>query len=550
MTTAHIAAPPRETYARTRSRFAWFHIPYAWVATIGAAVLFGMIGAAEVHAQSVLPLGFTDSIVVGGLDFPTGMARLPDGRVFVIEQKTAKVRLIVNGAMSSIDPVCTIDQVNGAGNEQGLLGIAVDSKWPAFPYIYIHCDATVPASKIRISRYTVTGDLTWSGNGALSIDVASRRDLITQLPDAAINHNGGTLRFGPGDMLYDSIGEDAQPCLAQDDSTLHGCILRLDVRRLPATPGGPPTLDVITPPDNPQVGSANLLTRLIWAWGLRNPFRFQIDPTDGVLYIGDVGQDRFEEIDRAAVGGLDFGWPIFEGPALYQPSCDSLGHPLTKPIAWYDRTAFSSGSAAVMCAGPYHAAVSAPQAFPAEYNGDVLYSDYYEGIMRRVHFDGTNWLPAAPVAGQPSSTDWAEGMDGVSDYSVAPDGSLWYCRQHVNYLGNSGEIHRIFPTPATLGLGGPGERGAATFALATPYPQPAKGSVRFRFTLGAKQAATLTIYDVRGRRVRDLAALTGASAQATWDGNDERGLPVPPGLYFARLQSGALHSSQHVMLLR
>ena len=124
------------------------------------------------------------------------------------------------------------------------------------------------------------------------------------------------MRFGPDGMLYDSMGDDASGCPAQDDATLHGVILRLDVSRLPSTPGGPPTIDVITPADNPQIASGNLNTRLIWAWGLRNPFRFQIDPTNGVLYIGDVGESQFEEIDRAPVGGLNFGWPYFEAFAL------------------------------------------------------------------------------------------------------------------------------------------------------------------------------------------------------------------------------------------
>ncbi|MGH7742336.1 MAG: PQQ-dependent sugar dehydrogenase, partial [Candidatus Eiseniibacteriota bacterium] len=254
------------------------------------------------NAQPLLPTGFQDQPVVGGFNYPVGLAALPDGRVFVIEQFSANVRLIVNDALSSTDPVCVVDQVNASGGEQGLLGIAVDPGWPGRPYLYVHCDASVPGNTIRLSRYTVTGDLSFTGSGALSVDPASRRDLITDLPDTAPNHNGGTLRFGIDGRLYDSMGEDAQSCLAQDDSTLHGVILRLDVSRLPATPGGPPAIDIITPPDNAQVGSSNLRRRLIDVWGLRNPFRFQIDPLDGSRFIGDVGESAYEEVDRAASG--------------------------------------------------------------------------------------------------------------------------------------------------------------------------------------------------------------------------------------------------------
>src|SRR5207249_382708 len=119
---------------------------------------------------------------------------------------------------------------------------------------------------------------------------------------SAPNHNGGTLRFGPDQCLYDSMGEDASGCVAQDDSSLRGVIMRLDTSRLPSTPGGPAPLDAITPPNNPQIGAINLKTRLIDAYGLRNPFRFAIDPLDGTLYIGDVGQSTYEEVDRQPVG--------------------------------------------------------------------------------------------------------------------------------------------------------------------------------------------------------------------------------------------------------
>ena len=505
--------------------------------------------AGSAHAQTLLPTGFADQPLVSGLDFPVGMARLPDGRVFVIEQLSAKVRLIVNGALASIDPVCTIDQVV-AGGERGLLGIAVDPDWPQRPYVYVHCDASVPGHTIRISRYTAAGDLSFTGNGALTIDVASRRDLLNDLPDAASNHNGGTLRFGLDRRLYDSVGEDAQACLAQDDSTCHGVILRLDVSRLPTTPGGPPSLDLITPSDNPQVGASNLKRRLIDAWGLRNPFRFQIHPNTGERFIGDVGQSAFEEIDIDAGGGLDFGWPYFEGPTILDAACDT-SHALTAPIAWYDRTNLGGSAAVIM--GPVYpinvVPLKAVSAFPSNYGGDAFFSDYYHGFLRRLTFTyGSGWSLAPPEAGQPSPSDWGEGFQGVSDYLVVPDGSIWYCRQGA--AAGAGEIRRI----AFIGSGGVGgPPSTPVLTMGSPFPQPSRGAVTLQYSLGISTPIRATIHDVRGRLIRTLEAgvTHGPGDQLlAWDGLDDRGRGVETGFYLVRIEAGGLSQSRRIVLVR
>jgi glucose/arabinose dehydrogenase len=516
------------------------------VAICAAAIAVGVLTPAPVRAQATLPDGFSDQLVVGGLDFPVGMAKLADGRVFVIEQKTAKIRLIVNGELSSTDPVCVVDQVQTSGLEQGLLGIATDPGWPARPYVYVHCDETAPNYTIRISRYTVTGDLSFTGNGALSIDVATRRDLINQLPDLYPIHNGGTLRFGPDGRLYDSMGEDSQGCLAQDDSTLHGVILRLDVSRLPATPGGPPSMDVITPPDNPQIGATEEKTRITWAWGLRNPFRFAIDPS-GVLFIGDVGENTYEEVDRAPVGGLNFGWPHFEAFAVNNGGCDTSSA-TTRPIAFYDRTSFPSG-AAVMCAGAYHAPAGAATPFPPGYDGDVFFSDFYQGFLRRLKGSGNNWSLAPAVSGQPNANDWAEGMDNVSDYFVARDGSLWYCRGSNNFAGGTGAIRRIVPQSS-----GPTPSPSPALDLLPPYPQPANGPVNLPFRISVDGTVNIDVYALDGSLVRSLMhnvqQPAGGTILLTWDGIDDHGHAVRGGIYLVKISALGFDRSCRVVMLR
>jgi glucose/arabinose dehydrogenase len=513
------------------------------------AALSATAAARPAAAQTSLPTGFSDLLVAGALNFPIGMAFVDGRRLLVIEQKSNQIRLLVDGALSATDPVGTVDGVQNTGAERGLLGIAVDPGWPGRPYVYVHCDNLAsPANTIRISRYTVTGDLSFAGNGALSIDVGSRRDLINTLPDSETNHNGGTLRFGPDGKLYDSMGEDGQSCLAQDDSTLHGVILRLEVNNLPSGGGPPPSLDVITPSDNPQVGATNLNRRLIYAYGLRNPYRFHIDPTNGDLFIADVGESQYEEIDRASTGGLNFGWPNFEGPAVLAPSCVATG--AVAPIFYYDR---SGVTAAVMSAGIYRAPLVTTSVFPVGYQGDYFFSDYYAGFLRRIELNGGTWSLATPAPGQPNATDWGTGFLGVSDYLVGPDGGLWYVRQFAGAVpqNGTGQIRRIVyngtnpPPPPPPGGGG------VTFA--EPYPSPAPGYANLSYTLDADAVVRLVIYDLNGRVVRhieDGTLKTAGTYQPTWDGTDDDGRNVRAGLYAIRLQAGGVEKLRRVMLIR
>ena len=492
-----------------------------------------LLAGAAGGAAGVVPTNFTDSPVLSGLRFPVGMTSLPDGRVLFTEQFTARIRLIVNGALSASDPVCTVPDVrNNPGSEQGLLGIAVDPGWPTRPYVYVHYDAASSAT-IHIARFTASGDVAFTGNGALTIDPATRRDILITIPDNASNHNGGTLRFGPDGMLYDSVGEDAVPCAAQDTTALQGKILRLDVSAVPAGAGGPPAPSVITPADNPFVLSPNANERLVWTLGLRNPFRFAID-ADRTLFVADVGDASWEEIDRIPAGGLDMGWPLFEGHATHGTVCPGVsGAGMTGPI--YDFP-HGGGSYAVIGGPVYRPPGCAPNGtnFPTAYGGDYFFSEYYHGFLRRLKGAGGSWALAPPEPGQPNTTDWGSGFDAVSDWMVGCDAALWYCRQAVGFADNTGEIRRIVYT---------GTAGVPPVTLAPrfqpPWPSPARGAVSLSWSLARSATVSLDIFDLRGERVRRVVrrAIQGAGEHTeTWDGRDERGEAAPAGLYLARLR--------------
>jgi glucose/arabinose dehydrogenase len=399
-----------------------------------AALLTCPVLMAAPRARAALPTDFADQLVVSGLSQPAGFAFLPDGRLLIIEQKTARVRLATVGS-GSADTTFVVPEVNISGNERGLLGIAIDPEWPTRPYVYFYFDQT-PSIKCWIVRYTASGDL--SNPASSDLTLADRYVIVNDIPDDANNHNGGTIRFGPDGMLYASLGEDADPCDAQNLTLLKGVILRLDVSGLPSGAGGPPAKSSITPGDNPFVGNPNANAKLVYAYGLRNPFRFQIDPVTGLLYIADVGQNTWEEFDECS-GGENFGWPEYEGPAQPGSACPPVD-PHIGPIAWYSRIGFT---ASIISVGRYRRACGGAYSFPADYEGDAFFAEYYQGWGRRIEESGGSWSAAPAAPGQPNATDWFTATANVSDWATGPDGSLYYCKQF-----SSPSIRRIVYTGA------------------------------------------------------------------------------------------------------
>ncbi len=511
-----------------------------------AAALLALAPTALHAGPATLPTDFADTSIVQGLDLPTGVAEVPDPatrasrRILFVEQYTARVGVVVDTTAYTVG---TVPGVSTTDPERGLLGIAVDPGWPARPYIYIHCSDNRAGEHMTVSRFTLTGDLGGTGNGQLQFDPATRYDLRADFPDNAGNHNGGSVRFGPDGRLYVSLGDDATFCSAQDLTIAVGKILRLDVSRLPATAGGPAPYALLAPADNPFASNADSIAKLVYAEGLRNPFRIHLDPATGAIVIGDVGQSAWEEVDLADAGGMDFGWPMLEGPAPYGTCTLTLPAPLTAPIADYPHP----DGAAVMGGPRYRRPATATPRFPPEYDGDIFYSDYYSGFMRRIKLANGTWSPA-PAPGQPNATDWGAGFDYVSDVIECSDGSLVYCRQ-LQAGAPPGELRRI----TYVGSAGAPPAPAPGLALDPPRPNPSRGDVTIAWTQPAPGPVTLTVHDAGGRRVRTLLALVADAAgphQVAWDGRDDGGRALRAGLYFVRLETGGETRRGRLTLLR
>lgn len=477
-------------------------------------------------AQPSLPDGFAVQTVTLGpfVSQPTGFAFLPDGRLLVTERATGYVHLVpTTSTVSAV--IDTIPNVTSTG-ERGLLGVAVDPGWPARPYVYFH--STQVGSVIHITMVTASGDLVNPASTSLSL--GNPYVLLDDIPDLASTHNGGTLRFGPDGYLYASVGDDVRACEAQNLDSPRGKILRLDVSQMPgAGPGPPPRLD-LAPAGHPYAGSG--WQPLVHALGLRNPFRFTIDPASGNLYIGDVGELTWEEIDelvQAGYTGNNFGWPEFEGP-LQDPlpaAADCSTPPFVDPIHVEPNP---PGAAAIICGPLYRTSATAPYAFPRAYDGDLFYVDFYAGWMRRLVNTGGSWALADSVPGQPSAANWGADFSQISDLQLGPDGALYY----ISFTSGSTPqgVHRIVNTlPSDVG-----ERNhTPLLARVVPNPASLRLGVNIRFEVAPAHPTDIRIFDVTGRLVCTLAP--SSTATLHWDGRSQDGHLAGAGLYFYRART-------------
>jgi glucose/arabinose dehydrogenase len=496
--------------------------------------------ACPARAQLFLPTNFSEEIIYTGLDQSTGMDLLPDGRIFVVEKITGRVRLIVNGALATVDPVLTVPEVDGAILEQGLLGVVVDPGWPGRPYLYVHYTHTA-SSFIKVSRFTVGGDLDFTGDGSLTVDPATRYDILTDLLDSTPYHNGGTVRFGPDGMLYVSIGDDNTPCQAQDLTRLAGKILRLDVSGLPAGGGGPPPKSLITPANNPYVTHANENARLVCHRGMRNPFRFAIDPLTGALAIGDVGFEDREEITRVTTFARNMQWPIYEGDLPGPTTCGGVDSTAwTWPTSLWDHTIGGAATGVFI----YRWDADAPLAFPPVYDGAIFFNDFYGSWVRVLY---------AWQTGNGSQWAWQFGGTFIVDWRQASDGTVYYCRLLSAATTGPGEIRRIrYTQPGQGETDAPGP-GGPELEFRAPYPSPSRAGVTFEYSTVSEGPVSLAVYDVGGRRVRSLVDLEREAPgghRATWDGRDASGDRLPAGVYLSRLSVAGRILERRVVLTK
>lgn len=350
----------------------------------------------------VPPAGFQETPLVTGISELTGFEWAPNGDLWIIN-KGGTVFLMHQGSSQLITALTlNVDTVG----ERGLLGIAFDPNYPARPYLYLYYTVPGATSHNRVSRFNVVGDTLQSEMALLD-----GPSLVT------IFHNSGCLRFGLDGMLYITMGDNAQSN-SQNRGNLFGKILRI-------APDGS------IPPNNPFVSDPNARHE-IWAYGLRNPWRFNVQPGTGNLFIGDVGDGSWEELDLG-VAGANYGYPLVEGPA--PPG--QVG--MTYPIYYYSH----NGGSASITGGDHMVAGN----FPAQYVGDYFFGDYSLNKIFRMRLDASN---------QPVSTvDFVVNADSPVHIRVGPDGALYYASILSNTIFRVGYIGGTNQQPVAVATAAP-----------------------------------------------------------------------------------------------
>ncbi|MEO8247437.1 MAG: cell wall-binding repeat-containing protein [Chloroflexota bacterium] len=436
------------------------------------------------------PSGFSDNTVLSGLDQPVATAFAPDGRIFVAEKRG---RLVVFDSLTDATKALVIDlhlEVNDFW-DRGMTGLTLDPRFASNGYLYLfyaydalpggtypRWDETCPNPPgITTDGCVVTGRLirlTISGSSA----VTGRVDLLSgewcqQFP----SHSADDLAFGPDGYLYLSAGDGANfntedwgqwggspgspipvnPCADPVDyggslrsqsarrpsgqpRALDGAILRLDPATGSAAPG------------NPYATSGDANQRRIVAYGLRNPYRFAFRPGTSELWIGDVGQSTWEEVDRFTTGGAtapNFGWPCWEAAvssSVFQShaGCNNLAYGSTTAAHYaYNH----NGSGAALSGMAFYTGSE----YPAQYSGALFFADYAQGMIRVMLPDGSGVPSAAKVSVFQSVA--------TVDLSIGPGGDLFY----ADFDG--GTIHRIrYGAPSAVASASP-TSGAAPLSV-------------------------------------------------------------------------------------
>lgn len=335
--------------------------------------------------------------VASGLASPVYLTAPPDDpRLFIVE-KPGRIRIVKGGTLLETPFLDITDRVNDAGGEQGLLGLAFHPEYADNGWFYVNYTAAGggAAGHTRVERYTVSANADVANAGSASLVLAQDQPFS--------NHNGGQVLFGPDGMLYIALGDGGSGGDPQDNAedlgTPLGKLLRIDV-------SGAEPYEI--PIDNPFTDIAGARGE-IWALGLRNPWRIAFDVPAGRLYIADVGQDRFEEVNvvDAGAAGVNYGWDIMEGLSCFEPSTDCEMDGLTPPVLVYDHDEGCSVTGGFVYRGALMPAVV----------GHYFYADFCGGWVRSFRY----------AAGQAADQrEWALGSLGsIQSFGVDAMGEMY-----------------------------------------------------------------------------------------------------------------------------
>ena len=382
-------------------------------------MLFGFSGVLNATADIQL------EAVITGLVNPVAIAHAGDGsgRLF-ITQLSGQI-LIFDGDRILPQPFLDLGSLVSTGGERGLFSVAFHPEYPNNGFLFVNYTDT--NGDTVVARYSVSADPNVVDAGSAFILLAVEQPFT--------NHNGGQLQFGPEGFLYIGMGDGGSggdpSNNAQTLSNLLGKILRIDVD------GGSP---YSIPPDNPFLGEPGANAE-IWAWGLRNPWRFSFDRLTGDLFVADVGQNNLEEVNFQPVdsqGGQNYGWRLMEGSACFNPSVNCNNGLLTLPILEYDHSVGCSITGGYRYRGNENPGLA----------GVYFYGDFCTGLI---------WGATENNAGQWTTAVLLDTDFSISAFGEDETGELYL----AHFSSDDGTVFRISEVadPPSAGGGAGGDNG-------------------------------------------------------------------------------------------
>lgn len=388
-----------------------------FVGTILSLILVSLptVSAAPAEAPPQRPFLQTTPVIsltqiTAGLTLPTDITHAGDGRLFITEQD-GTIRLIDSTGTLLTTPFLDISgRVDRAGNEMGLLGLAFHPDYITNGHFYVNYTVDSPR-RSRVSRFSVSA-------GDPNLADPSSELILLEFEQPYANHNGGDLLFGPDRLLYIASGDGGSAGdpldYGQNEASLLGKILRIDVDQ---TAGNPPDCHTAAgtnytiPPTNPFADGAGGSCDEIWATGLRNPWRISFDRQTGDLWLGDVGQDAFEEINLIPAGtttGPDFGWRCYEGTNPFNTTGCAPANSYTPPVHTY---AHSAGGCSVTGGFVYRGTAS------PTLHGHYIFADFCTAAFTAL--TNTTVIPLTFAPGSTIATPTTFGEDAAGELYVA-----------------------------------------------------------------------------------------------------------------------------------
>ncbi|MEA2002999.1 MAG: PQQ-dependent sugar dehydrogenase [Actinomycetota bacterium] len=428
-----------------------------WLAVVAFSMVTTLVSVVSgATSAEAVPVDFEDAIIAE-VDAPMDIAWTPDGRI-LIPTKSGQLRVIVNDVVEPT-PAIDLGPIMCTNGERALGGVAVHPNFSVNRYVYLYYTfnkfGTCNESEIdgpvnRLSRFVLSDTNV--------IDPASEVVLFDTPPLFRDHHNSGDIEFGMDGLLYVTVGDGGSKRFGwpQDPGRLLGKIVRLtDDGGIP--PGNPHTgpdsarcnLDGVPPAGSP----AGTKCQEVFSQGLRNPFRFAFDPNAATtrFYVNDVGQSSWEEISEGPIAGADYGWPVREGPCLFDSTteCTDPGNGLVDPIHWYGHGPFGGAATG--------GAFVPDGLWPAEWDGVYLYADYVFGKIYSLRPGGTECRTCDPPTSSMIQEEFGDVLQ-VVEMAFGPHGAT----QALYYVSRDTDaIHRIT-------FVGSANRAPAAVATATP----------------------------------------------------------------------------------